>query len=830
MARQPIVPVLGDQGQNNFTTRSQGYRDTALGTLFSGVADTANAFIGAADRAVRRNIQEEIRAGVSEIFENVSISTEPESGTASATQGPATALPNDARVDLHRIKKIRQKWEAGKISTTHMHTASAALMKNLKSRYSGEGYRQLIDSTMASYGFNPSNQVLRENIAAQSAARQRSESNAAENSKRNTYMIEYAMKNGHLVGMPPEVQSAIIANPVGAASDPRVMSVVRGTIAQNEARKYVHEEQMRGFALEAKVSGKVSEEAGRVATSSVIDGYTALTGANGRLAALNERVNKAQFTLASDKADGIIDPKNMNEALATYDQYRLEVERFKAEWMANPVNRQVYNAMKQEDKDKLFKFVDDRLEQIGTAIRGNSKGAFAQQAALLNLSKDSSASAIFNKYPDLLDASNVASALGPTGWGAVLNKQPGILDENATVASNIIANGVLRRKEGFTSLNEAVEARTREMGFLTEGNRGAAAKRVIDINLTNIRTGQDAEARKNSFYATFGRGNAGFMSNVRAEDRRAMYLDLTSPATRKGIQEMIDRGVLPADAWQSYTAWTTDAFRVVSRDAIASAQEHNRNAFDNRIVIDEKTGFFKVEETPAQRPSLMGQNALAQRARREYGMIRATAEQGQAIAAELNAAIAPLKEGYEKTNTDTTSALRRLVPGNFFPAVTPTAGPGGTTGPRGPLDTEGLSRELDSLFTEEMREDRGFTASKAIAQTTQGTRPLDIARAGMNNLNPEVAKGFYEMAINEPENLTEEQIDRLAIGYATAIGSTRVRLLRDAVIARDMGDTQAMDKALDKLKDAPTDEDDMNTLKMGFKKWWKDKYMEEFTR
>lgn len=834
MADNQIVPVLGERNEENFTNRSRGFDRNALGTLFTGTARALGDIVESKDRAVKYEIGEEIRGAVAAMNESQLGLTR----DVTVDRPPSESIPEDLKRELRSIEKSKQKWVRGKLTDTQRATQAHVIAKRLKSLW--PGYSGEIDREFERHGFNPASTILRNNIA----EARRSQGAATESTKyqyqQDAMLARKALDEGWL---DPELANVVARNFWKVPGNSEIMGQIRQAQVTHSSRNYIRNEEAARIDQENKrgqFTAKKSAEHANVVMYDLVnnrlrklDTYGVYQRAATRLQQEGGRgepspqaiqqFNEAATALVAEldnEFNLLISGQHPQFSRKTSDVIRnLRAQDPKAYTEAV----EIYNNFKQAIVDAansgdigLVKRTLNTMDQMSTA-RG---GDILRQSRELQTLKDMSTQI----DPRILNHNMIMGRVLPSAVEAFNTRQ----------TADILRNpGQVRSTEEHLA---RVKDRAEAQGMPEEQQRMAVdAQTGMFVSIIKNPGRSAPESIREAHRLVFGRDNYGMLARFGQERRVQLYRELTSPEAQRTVKRLVDEGVLDQSHLQNMQAWAAQAFNRVNQASFAEASSFNQSS-THQVYFNQDTNKFEVRQNTAviaerdqrQRTNPttntpFSRDVTAERATARERLMREDMARAQEYANRFNADFKPVVD----MAGDTGVAPELGVIPTGIPIISTRdaeVGPGGVTGPGGPPG-EQRPDELGELLRQ-VDFDPELGVSQAIPRTLRDANTaLSVARYGLEKTNPGLGSTLVDMAINAPEQMTEAQVNDLARGYAENIGSARMRMMRNAVIAADMGNMDEYNRLIGKIDSAPPDAEDLTMLREAFKRWWKEEYI-----
>lgn len=209
-----FAPEFNVREPQEYMKASQGWSDSTIGSLFSGLGDTLKMGIKAKDDYYKRTVKDEVRAIVDDV-QNATIDELQIPAQTGTARMRADRNPEEIDRFVERARRYQAGLNAGNIKESSYWAMLDAGARQLRSRY--PGYRDTIDETMKEFtGQTPANALIRE-LRQDAEAAQRGTNDGE---KRRYELIKAAANEGALSG---KESAEALANPSAWPME-RVMS------------------------------------------------------------------------------------------------------------------------------------------------------------------------------------------------------------------------------------------------------------------------------------------------------------------------------------------------------------------------------------------------------------------------------------------------------------------------------------------------------------------------------------------------------------------------------------------------------------------------------
>lgn len=734
------VPFVQSVGLQDETGRSRGFSSSGASTLFEGLNQAVANVVPAADRAVKHNIQEEIRGGVSQIFEDfVGVNRKTEGGPNISAR---ESMPADAKRDLESIGRLRRKWEAGKISSTHLHTAAAALAKKVKTRYGG--YAAEVDAALRGHGFTPANDILREHQAAQSAAKASGRGTADAVFKSNLRTLDWVMKKGILSAKDREL---ILSNPSAAASNAELMGRIRVNASNEMAKESNLDQRSKLLSIQA-AEGKLDE---KMAKSTLTHQVFGKIFDSVRATGVTARFDEAQKELiAQSKAGGVPKAETINEIRAAWGEFKANIVKNKNEIYASSS----WATKSPEAMREVNALVDNYISTTEKALFSGDTNMLKSATAFLDNLNNQNEVDLNKESRTFGRIKALNSALGPgiAQW-LVTNNPQGLTMAEKFLADSINAD-IAERK--YDTVYEALNAAKNGQGMT-----GKTADTVLGtIQSVFSQSESDPALVKRLYESMFSRENERLLTSLDPKKREEVNRFLISPRTQKIMKEYVDKGVLSRGDMAGYASYVARAYMITAKDDIEEAQkvsQIDRNFFiqfdsdKNQYVVSERknvpparTVFGAIQEKGVGLTAGDITGAMTDAIRTNS---RSTVE---GLVSRLNGRIEPLAGIFKSSGTDPA----RILPSLVGVPVKGSAGDGRNNLGLDDIRPEGTTEQdrvpSDIVF-------RTFQAQPELATGPNQTLYRNIVATGDTK-----ALVAFNKYLTDPGNLSDSEIEMIA--------------------------------------------------------------------
>jgi hypothetical protein len=569
-------PKVSERGESDYLGKSKGVEapraNATLGKLFGDIAETGDSVVKVADQGIKRDINDQVTAGVDKIRGEVGVDT----ATDMAGQGN-TLLPNQGGAPVPTaitkaggdVARLKEAYDQGKINDSYYWGRVNALAKTVRTQY--PSYRDEIDSTFSGVtGANPAN-ALRKAI--------QSEFNEAQGKLESASSKQDQFENSNLQeivrSMPDYFQRK-------AAGNPYDFTTTKANVAKIQVKSAVMKDQMSAMELADK-QGKLDSET--VQTTMV----------NQANSLINETISSSVQTLGTRMQEAIksgkpIPPEQIQEFKAAYGQLRAKAEVSINQLLNTPFgdDKTRTPAAVLKDASKV-KFIKDNalanLDSMQELLTNGQYGLFQQNASIAKATQDATYATVLQTIPSARILQSAQQLAGPainamvaTGKGKQLLDDFSEAMSNVNVSESVIGEGSITKQ--LDRLGDPKRATPGQPPVL---GRGAAA-RLIDDKVAILSSDQaPVTAKVNTAKSMFGTDEGNFLSKFKPADQLRVYQRMTSPEVTKQMVAL--RGTDPT-TFEAYKTWATKSFSTVFKSAADTVSDLNTYSSDLKLTYD----------------------------------------------------------------------------------------------------------------------------------------------------------------------------------------------------------------------------------------------------
>lgn len=592
MAEFNVTPQA--QPPVNYTGASQGINaspNTALGTLFSGLAETLDSGVKEADRYTQETIRNDI------FDESDKINDEFGVGDATTFQEDAEGpQPRPAQLQSsgENLERLQTAYERGALKESHYWARMNAMVRQLRTRY--PGYRGEIDEMVSGItGAKPAN-ALRNSLFNEWAAKTADQPLPK--------LEDWAVKNGRLPG--DYYQRA-------QGQTPYSLTELQAYIA-NKTRQDSEVADTRAQIALASDQGTLNttnvEKAYRVESNqfvtSLISDTTSTIGQTYQV--LQERIRDAQ------NQQQLSQPVDTPELLGALNQLEGDVmlalqQKFTESWDGNAQHSYVSN-LSTEQRDAAIKQAMTPITILKSALTAEAYGLVNAVAANTKARENTLDRAMVDSMPVLEELSVLQNRVGPAIAGLVLQSSPqgqtalvqSLFDFSAARAANKLASGSTASiSDAYAKGVEASAGGDYYNGLITQWTKIADQVTKGELPL---------EVVQSNVQYMFGPESNSVLAAMDDASKFEYFRKVSSPQVTKQMIALKNLG--DADSWATYQQWTTNAFMSLFQQSVQDLNAVNTNAsFDGLNVrwdgvskgfVIKSTGMFGVGgfEAPAR--------------------------------------------------------------------------------------------------------------------------------------------------------------------------------------------------------------------------------------
>lgn len=566
----------------NFTGYSQGIRsspNTAIGTLFEGLANTLAGGVREADRNIKANIQQDV-------FDEVD-AARAEFGVPEATD--MEAQPLDARMaqprEIERAQRQLQSLQAAVQQGTLRESNYWARMNNVVRQLRGKypGYRAEIDAMVASItGANPAN-ALRSSLMSEWEAQSRQSKSSMDS------LVDWATKQGYLPADFIERQGT---------DNPYTYAELQAHISARTTTERELDNRMKELARQKEINALTEQSVKQNAKSDAVQIVTTLmgdmSGAIGRTKSeVDRRLQEAQRAAQEGRP---IDQATVDQIRPMVAQLRADLTLALHQRMTTPWSDEAtdsYSAhLKPEEVKAIIEEALTPVTIMEQAIGDPTYGVLGSLANWYNAQKLDSQREVLRDLPFTRDLLGITSVMGAESAADVLKLVPRLQGE---VWQAMIDHFSTRNKPGGSAPNASIpdDLQTLEdRGAPVEAKNALVEKWTNLINTFNTPGELPQEVYDADIRYMFSPASMRVWSLLDNESAFAYFAKVASPAVSKKMREMRDRG--GEDNYRMYQQFVASSFQNLFMQKVKSLQELHMNPNYFEVTWDEVNSRFKI--------------------------------------------------------------------------------------------------------------------------------------------------------------------------------------------------------------------------------------------
>lgn len=513
--------TLGESQVMDQSRASEGFRDDALGSLFSNVAESFQLGVRATDDFLKRRVADDARAMV-EPLRDAAIAE------VAGYDAPQPKLPEEANNEFRRLGLVRQGVRAGRLSDSYYRSQLDVVSKKLRRSY--PGYEDEIDNNLQNLtGSIPANKLLA-NLQAEAS---QAMSDLGEGSKDARRIYQKAVEEGEIDSRLRPFESFSSVQDINDAAAPK--RLLKAQLSQTQSSLSV---------------AKASEEldAGRAVKQISGDAYkltTDLLGdVSGTFGKTFKELSDKIATLPKDQPWTAEEQKYLTTQTDTLRQgLRVKLNNY----MLTPLGDSTYGAtIGAEAGEKIINDQLTRLDSMMGSIRNKETGVFTHNAAIVAAQKDGDSSRL-SMDESIREYEAIRTRLGDTVANSYLSSNPKLLGNIGVLAHDAITMGVAGGK--YDSLSKAVEA-VNDPSVSKEVKAKVGPEIIGTLNKAINDPKVPFEVKARTIMSMYGPNNERFITrNV------AMYREMTKPENLQSIYKLSKESNAP-ELWNSVQNWT----------------------------------------------------------------------------------------------------------------------------------------------------------------------------------------------------------------------------------------------------------------------------------
>lgn len=541
----------------SYTGLSEGIRsspNTALGDLFSGLAQTLDQGIKETDRNIKANIE-------SDIFD-AKDSVDAEFGIPEATdlQSDPGTMPAGVKRAGAQLDTLHAAFAKGLVKESHYWARMNNVVRMLRGKY--PGYRGEIDQMVSGItGAKPAN-ALRSALF-QEWQEEAKKANGGE--KDNISKLEdWAVKQGDLPQDYFDRKGG--ANPYSEQELQAHISrrtFARQQISDNKAQMEM--QNSTGELDKKTVERNFKLEANSVVTTMLMD----LSGSVG--ADWRQLQQKRDEAVRRGKEGNPLPQAEVDKLRYQYQQIRGQVEGALRQAAVNSWNGKDPKMSTLAFLDK--KTIDDTiasalapLDLVGESLTNQHYGILGASAAAVEASKIDSQREVLKNVPIAASLKAIGDLLGPSVLDQYL-----LLNTKANNAF-VAAMSNYQHLQAVDSINNGSSV---DQAF-AEGEKAGMDKEYYTglterwANLINTTEAMDPKILQNNVNFMFGEQSLGVMARLDDKSKFEYFRKVSSPVVTKKLLELKNAGDI--DSWNKYQSWVSTNFQGVFKLQVQNLQ------------------------------------------------------------------------------------------------------------------------------------------------------------------------------------------------------------------------------------------------------------------
>lgn len=534
------------QAPGNYTGYSQGIRassNTALGTLFEGLANTLDMTVKEVDRQNIKAIEEDIFSAVD--------SVQDEFGVGSATDIEADAergmLPQQLRRSSEHLAGLENAYQKGAIKESHYWARLNSMVRQLRGKY--PGYRAEIDSMVSSVtGARPANALRNALFNEWEASKTDAESDPL------FKLTDWASKN---IGLPTDYhQRAEQGDPYGYEELQAYVSEVTTEKMEIQRKKDALSLQVTQESIDTKEVEKTARYEFGSFVNSLISDTTKPIGRNYAVISNSLRTMNEQIAAGSPPSQ-----QEMNEYKGMINQLVVDVNlamdgMINQPWSSeNPNPLGTYAA--QLSPEQIAAIKEQALLPIRMIEQGfNAEspwGVLGSVAAHNEAVKLDTGKELNDKYPVLPKLQAVIEATSPAVFDSIMKLQPEVQSSLVKMLLDLnVADTVL----GTGTVGNALQ-RGQEAGADATYYKALQDQWVNTVDAVSSGA-VPLEQVQQSVQFMFGEDSGNILAQFNAASKFEYFKKVASPEVTAQMVKLRDMG--DTESWNTYQTWVSSAF------------------------------------------------------------------------------------------------------------------------------------------------------------------------------------------------------------------------------------------------------------------------------
>lgn len=550
----------------NFTNFSRGIDaagNTALGNLFSNLANTLEGAVNEADRHIQHTIQEDIFDRVETIHDEFGV------GDATRFSEPIEEEPRPAALEQagENLVRLQQAYQQGALRESHYWARLNSMVRQLRGRY--PGYRQEIDQMVArTVGARPAN-ALRQALFREFGQAEDDPYQQLQDRIQRT------------IGLPPDF---FIRQENG---DPYSLTELQRWESDRQRLQWETKARRDALALEAdtgQATVRSYERAFRKEANSFI-----MTSLQDSTSVIGKSHDVLMDLLTQARQRGRVSTEERQEILTAMNELKTAardaLHLMSAEsWDGNP--NHAYRT--QLDTNTINQIIEGALLPISNleqALSGDEPwGVLGFTSAWLESLKEEISRDFLENVPGSETLNALASLYGPDIAGMYLALTPEV---QSAFEQSLIQFHSMRAAQGQGSVVEAFRAgQDADMSHQYYNSLIDRWTNLVDAVGADELGAQGVEILRNNVRFMFSRDSLALLAEMDDASRFEYFRRVASPAVTRAMLALREDGDF--DSWRLYQTWVGSAFQRLFRQKV-----QDLNNFQNDAL-----GMFDLEWNP----------------------------------------------------------------------------------------------------------------------------------------------------------------------------------------------------------------------------------------
>ena len=573
-------PVPNPQPPGSYIGLSEGIRsspNTALGDLFSNIANIGDAAIKEQDRNIKANIEQDVFDEVDQVNAEYGI-PEATDLQADPEEVSARTLPAGVQRAGDQLNRLQTAWARGTLSESHYWARMNNMVRQLRAKY--PGYRGEIDNIVSGVtGAKPANALRNALQSEWDKAASDSKAKASEVTK----LAEKMAGEGYL---PSDYFPRLNGDqPYGyeeLLAEYQNQSLIKTDIAR--AKSQLELKNAMGQDLEKDATDSWQNESQRYVYGVIND---AARSEGKSWNKLNTDIRRLQDMAGSGQR---VPPMEIEKLRPQIASLRQQVEMGLEAIGSQPIGKsgKSYSNLIRDRKqyEDMKARALEPLNILEKALADQNFGLLNAALNQINAVQNDAKGAILQSDPGMGYLKAMSDILGDTGSSLVLGQNPEFISSiNATMAQ-VLQSKMVQGFAGsqiFDELDQKGSPRD-----VTEAVVGTWTKNVDQITKGEV----PLQAIQNMTRSLFGEDSMAIMSKIKPDSRMEYFKKVSSPMVTKQMIALRDKG--DPESWEMYKNWTAQTFQILFQEDVTNIQNAVRDPENFDVKWDEKNNRFVI--------------------------------------------------------------------------------------------------------------------------------------------------------------------------------------------------------------------------------------------